>query len=414
MEHIVILGLVMLKTKFRCSINNVRQAVVATFIALALVISGVVAIAAPITYDLVWNALFDVTMEQNEQQALKFESFAYSSIRQGVGPEDVVKQFQVIFQGSRYDPSNFVCLVDENGEVIAHPDITYVGSIIDISYQRKEEASSTLLSSYVNVSLTKPELDSDFSANNLPSRSVVKYTENNNMDAIYQYPLHDLGATLWIHIDVALIDKKTEKVMMAIGAVIIPALLIIIAIGTFAVRIVERSFESKLEKQAHTDGLTGLANRRYFDVQLEKEWKRALRKGGSLSLAMLDIDYFKLYNDNYGHQAGDEAIKKVAACLKIKVQRASDTVARYGGEEFAIVMVDCTEQEATLFMATLVQSIEGLGILHAYSSCSNFVTCSMGLATLKASHYVDYSQLLRLADTALYRSKAKGRNNLCR
>ena len=400
-------------TQFRCSINNARQAVIATFIALALVILSVVAIATPITYDLVGDSLFDVAMEQNEQQALKFETLADTSINQGITPEDVVKEFQVIFQGSRYDPSNYVCLVDEHGEVIAHPEITYVGSIIDISYQRKEQALSTLLLSYVNVSLMSPELDNDFSADNLPSRSVVKYTENNNMDAIYQYPLHDLGATLWIHIDVALLDKKTEKVMMAIGAVIIPALLIIIAIGTFAVRIVERSFESKLEKQAHTDGLTGLANRRYFDVQLEKEWKRALRKGGSLSLAMLDIDYFKLYNDNYGHQAGDEAIKKVADCLKMKVQRASDTVARYGGEEFAIIMVDCTEQEAVLFMERLITSIEELHIVHAYSSCSSYVTFSMGVATLKAADDVDYSTLLRLADNALYRSKAKGRNNLC-
>ncbi|CED60615.1 Diguanylate cyclase/phosphodiesterase with GAF sensor [Moritella viscosa] len=400
--------------KFRCSINNAKQAVIATFIALALVVSGVVAIATPITYGLVWNALFDVAMEQNEQQALKFKALADTSIRQGIAPEDVVKQFQSIFQGSSYDPSNYVCLINENGEVIAHPEITYVGSVIDISYQRKEEALPELRSSYVNISLARPGLDGDFSADNLPSRNVVKYMANDNMDAIFQYPLHDIGATLWIHIDVAILDKKTEKVMISIGYVIIPALLIIIAIGTFAVRIVEGSFESKLEKKAHTDGLTGLANRRYFDVQLKKEWKRALRSGGSLSLAMLDIDYFKLYNDNYGHQAGDDAIKKVADCLKMKVQRASDTVARYGGEEFAIVMVDCTEQEAVFFMEKLVLSIENLGILHANSSCSKFVTCSMGLATLKASQDVDYSQLLRLADRALYRSKAKGRNNLCR
>lgn len=404
----------MLKTKFRCSINNAKQAVVATFIALTLVVSGVVTIATPITYDLVWNALFDVAMEQNEQQALKFEAFADTSIRQGIAPKDVVSQFQSIFQGSSYDPSNYVCLVDENGEVIAHPEIAYVGNVIDINYQRKEEVLAALRQSYVNISLTTPELNRDFSTDSLPSRSVVKYTEDGYMEAIYQYPLPDIGATLWIHIDIAILDQKTDKVMMAIGAVTIPALLIIIAIGTFAVRIVERSFESKLEKQAHTDGLTELANRRHFDMQLEKEWQRALRKGGTLSLAMLDIDYFKLYNDNYGHQAGDEAIKKVAECLKMKVQRASDTVARYGGEEFAIVMVDCTEQEAAIFMEKLVQSIEGLGISHAYSSCSKFVTCSMGLATLKASHDVDYSQLLRLADTALYRSKAKGRNNLCR
>lgn len=89
-------------------------------------------------------------------------------------------------------------------------------------------------------------------------------------------------------------------------------------------------------------------------------WRRAFRKGGSVSLAMLDIDYFKLYNDNYGHQAGDEVIQQVANCLKMKVLRSSDTVARYGGEEFAIIMVDCTEQEAALFMQRLIISIEEL------------------------------------------------------
>ncbi|WP_392340920.1 diguanylate cyclase [Moritella marina] len=403
----------MLKIPFRCSINNAKQAVVATFIALAFVISSVVAIATPITYDLVWNALFDVAMEQNEQQALKFEAFAKTSILQGEPAAGVIKQFQDIFQGSSYDPSNYVCLVDENGEVIAHPEMSFVGNVIDINYQLKQEALAAAKHAYVDISLITKNINADFSSSNQPSRSVVKYTEDGYMEAIYQYPLPDIDATLWIHIDVAVLDQKTEKVMMAIGAVIIPALLIMIAIGTFAVRIVERSFESKLEKQARTDGLTGLANRRHFDDQLEVEWKRAFRKGGSVSLAMLDIDYFKLYNDNYGHQAGDEVIQQVAHCLNMKVQRSSDTVARYGGEEFAIIMVDCTEQEAALFMQRLVISIEELQLLHAYSSCSQYITCSLGIATLKATEDVDHSMLLRLADNALYRSKAKGRNNLC-
>lgn len=370
-------------------------------------------IATPFTYELVWNALFDVTMEQNEKQALKFEALAGSSIRQGTDPGDVVKQFQLILQGSSYDPSNYVCLVDENGEVIAHPEINYVGNVIGINYQRKETALAALRQSYVNIPLDTVNMNHDFNTDNQPSRNVVKYVDDGYMEAVYQYPLADINATLWVHIDVAVLDQKTEKVMMAIGAVMMPALLIIIAIGTFAVRIVTRSFESKLETQARTDGLTGLANRRHFDDQLENEWKRAFRNGSMVSLAMLDIDFFKLFNDNYGHQAGDEVIRKVAECLKMKVQRASDTVARYGGEEFAIIMVDCTEQEAALFMAKLLKSIEDLGIFHAYSSCSEYVTCSMGIATLKASYDVDCSELLRLADDALYRSKAKGRNNLC-
>jgi diguanylate cyclase (GGDEF)-like protein len=402
----------MLKIPFRCSINNAKQAVVATFIALALVISSVVAIATPVTYDLVWNALFDVAMEQNEQQALKFEAFTQTSVRQGMAAEDVITQFQGIFQGSSYDPSNYVCLVDENGEVIAHPESSFVGNVIDINYQLKQEVL-VAKHAYVDISLITPDIDADFSTDNQPSRSVVKYTGDGYMEAIYQYPLPDIDATLWIHIDVEVLDKKTEKVMMAIGAVIIPALLLMIGIGTFAVRIVERSFESKLEKQARTDSLTGLANRRHFDDQLAIEWRRAFRKGGSVSLAMLDIDYFKLYNDNYGHQAGDEVIQQVANCLKMKVQRSSDTVARYGGEEFAIIMVDCTEQEAALFMQRLIISIEELHLLHAYSSCSQYITCSLGIATLKATEDVDHSTLIRLADNALYRSKAKGRNNLC-
>lgn len=403
----------MLKIPFRCSINNAKQAVVATFVALACVISSVVAIATPITYELVWNALFDVAMEQNEQQALKFEAFAEASIRQDMPVDDVVKQFQGILQGSSYDPSNYVCLVNESGDVIAHPEMSFVGNRIDINYQLKQEALAAKRGDYIDISLNTLGMNDNFSTDTQPSRSVVQYTGDGYMEAIYQYPLPDIDATLWIHIDVAVLDQKTEKVMMAIGAVIIPALLIMIAIGTFAVRLVERSFESKLEKQARTDGLTGLANRRHFDDQLEIEWNRAFRQGSSVSLAMLDIDYFKLYNDNYGHQAGDDVIKQVADCLNMKVQRASDTVARYGGEEFAIIMVDCSEQEAALFMQRLVISIEELHILHAYSSCSQYITCSLGIATLTATADVDHSRLLRLADNALYRSKAKGRNNLC-
>lgn len=168
-----------------------------------------------------------------------------------------------------------------------------------------------------------------------------------------------------------------------------------------------------LESQAMLDGLTSIPNRRRFDEALENEWKRAHRSGLPLSLIMLDIDFFKRYNDNYGHGAGDECLKKVAASLAGAIDRPSDLVARYGGEEFVALLPE-TEAEGTRNIAEHIRSaVESLGLPHQYSDVSGNVTVSVGYACLIPGTEGGQTELLRLADEKLYAAKESGRNRVC-
>ena len=165
----------------------------------------------------------------------------------------------------------------------------------------------------------------------------------------------------------------------------------------------------KLATLSATDGLTGIANRRSFDDALDREWRRAARDGKALALAMLDVDHFKLYNDQYGHQAGDECLRRVAQVLLASVQRAGDVVARYGGEEFAFI-APATEGEDALEMARRVcHALEALAMPHERSSYGH-VTASIGVAVCVPARDGAPDSLLRAADQALYRAKSDGRN----
>ena len=165
----------------------------------------------------------------------------------------------------------------------------------------------------------------------------------------------------------------------------------------------------KLATLSITDGLTGLANRRHFDDVLRSEHARSMRAGQPLSLIMLDVDYFKRYNDRYGHQAGDACLIRVAQTLAGRMRRASDLTARYGGEEFSIVLPDTDAQEARHIGEALRSAIEQLGIVHA-SADAGQVTISVGIAVQPAPCALDPDALLRLADAALYGAKDAGRN----
>lgn len=165
----------------------------------------------------------------------------------------------------------------------------------------------------------------------------------------------------------------------------------------------------QLEELSATDGLTGIANRRRFDEALLYEWRRAKRSQESLSLAIFDVDWFKKYNDFYGHQAGDECLRMFAGVLKKHACRAGDLAARYGGEEFALIAAG-TNAEAMLNIAESVrQSLESLQIPHAESPRAQ-VTVSIGIATMLPTDDFQPELLIRQADEALYRAKAKGRN----
>ncbi|NMD69268.1 diguanylate cyclase [Bacillus sp. DNRA2] len=172
----------------------------------------------------------------------------------------------------------------------------------------------------------------------------------------------------------------------------------------------QKEIEQKLTEASILDGLTSIFNRRYFDENIQVEWKRCSRNIQPLSLIMLDIDCFKDFNDNYGHQSGDQCLKVVARTIKESLRRPSDFVCRYGGEEFAVVLPE-THQEGGLQLAEKIsEAIELLQIPHAKSDVSNFVTCSIGVATLIPSPINDVSELIQLADQALYQSKDSGRN----
>ncbi|HEY0063747.1 MAG TPA: sensor domain-containing diguanylate cyclase [Telluria sp.] len=168
----------------------------------------------------------------------------------------------------------------------------------------------------------------------------------------------------------------------------------------------------ELRSQTFSDGLTGIANRRHFDVAMDKEIRRAKRSGRPLSLMMIDIDAFKPFNDHYGHQIGDDALVRVAAALARMLQRPGDLIARYGGEEFAVVLPEM-DAEQSLKMAELMrQTVAGMRIPHEKADHADHVTVSIGLATHAPGDQGDPAQLLGAADRALYAAKRGGRNQV--
>ncbi|MFA5179939.1 MAG: diguanylate cyclase [Syntrophales bacterium] len=168
----------------------------------------------------------------------------------------------------------------------------------------------------------------------------------------------------------------------------------------------------QLERLSKTDGLTHAANRRFFDEWLVKMWATHAASQTPLGLIICDVDFFKLYNDTYGHQQGDECLKAVVAAIRQDVHHHDDLVARYGGEEFAVV-VPRTAGEGIVSLAEKMRAhIEALRILHERSAIGAFVTVSFGAATVLPRTDADPSELIKAADAALYEAKAQGRNRV--
>ena len=166
----------------------------------------------------------------------------------------------------------------------------------------------------------------------------------------------------------------------------------------------------KLQLLADLDGLTRIANRRRFDECLALEWQRHYREQQPFSLILLDIDYFKSYNDCYGHQQGDDALIQVAQTLAKIPQRATDFTARYGGEEFVVILPSTTQEEALVVAESIREAIAVLDIPHARSEISHRVTLSLGIASVIPSAESTLEDLIRQADDALYTAKSQGRD----
>lgn len=168
----------------------------------------------------------------------------------------------------------------------------------------------------------------------------------------------------------------------------------------------------ELQQLVFLDSLTQLANRRRFDAYLSQEWKRTARDRAPLSLILCDIDFFKPYNDTYGHQVGDLCLQQVAKTITLAAKRPADLVARYGGEEFGVVLPN-TENEGALRIAEEIRShISALQIVHASSQVSRYVTLSFGVASTIPSSKSPLEKLIAAADAALYQAKTEGRDRI--
>jgi diguanylate cyclase (GGDEF)-like protein len=170
------------------------------------------------------------------------------------------------------------------------------------------------------------------------------------------------------------------------------------------------SANRELEKLSRQDGLTGIANRRYFDSYLVTELRRGARERQSLSLILSDVDHFKAFNDCYGHQAGDDCLRRVAAALSSAGRRPADLAARYGGEEFAMVLPGTVIEGAVDVAQAVSRVIEGLAIPHARSAVNPKVTLSQGIVALTPEKETSSEDMIKRADQALYLAKQQGRN----
>lgn len=168
----------------------------------------------------------------------------------------------------------------------------------------------------------------------------------------------------------------------------------------------------QLETLSMEDALTGLHNRRFFEMKLESEWKRDIRERTVLSLMVIDIDYFKLYNDTYGHAEGDECLKEVADVLRSSLQRAADIVARIGGEEFVILLPGLNGEKAQEVARLIQKRLAHAGLVHATSPLSEFVTISIGISSVIPDKQATPLMLFKVADKALYKAKSQGRNKI--
>ena len=165
-----------------------------------------------------------------------------------------------------------------------------------------------------------------------------------------------------------------------------------------------------LERLATIDALTKIPNRRSYDSFIKQEWNRAKRTKTPLSLVFVDVDYFKPFNDNYDHAAGDECLAKVARALESSLHRATDFVARYGGDEFVAVLTDTDIEPARAIAENMQTNLDDMNITHPYSDVSDRVTISVGVTTTVPTDSLSQDSLIKAADSALYEAKEQGRN----
>ena len=202
-------------------------------------------------------------------------------------------------------------------------------------------------------------------------------------------------------------EKNTTYRLLLITVIFIASLGVL-----FKVMRLMHNIEKNLQSDSLTDGLTGIANRRCFDHMLMHEWKKSQRSKHPLSLLLIDIDFFKKYNDFYGHQQGDECLIDVSKIIKSATHRQSDIAARYGGEEFGIILPETDTAGAMTVANGLLEEIRRKKLPHLKSEIEDFITLSIGVASVVAESKTGYESVIKAADDALYTSKKNGRNRV--
>ncbi len=221
-------------------------------------------------------------------------------------------------------------------------------------------------------------------------RLYVRHNGTGPLNVIVGKPLDSI-LSLW----------RTEAIR--ISSIVAALIVFVLGVTLFLIREIGRraQAEDKLEELATTDALTGLTNRRKFDTSIDAEWRRAKRQKTPVALLMIDADHFKVYNDTFGHQAGDEVLVGIAICISDSVRRAGDCAARYGGEEFAVLLPALSVEEALAVAETIRLKVQ---------QWSEHTSISIGVASLTPDGTLEWSELIGAADKALYAAKAGGRN----
>ncbi|MES2318814.1 MAG: diguanylate cyclase [Pseudomonadota bacterium] len=247
--------------------------------------------------------------------------------------------------------------------------------------------------------------------------SAVRQALRDNFPSVLSQTLHKAPFALFAD-DAARAAGERIQQAVAVTPLAVPgvARLCMIQITDVSVAVTRerllREQALELRSQSFSDGLTGIANRRHFDVAMEKEIRRAKRAGTPLSLLMIDIDAFKAFNDHYGHQLGDDTLIRVAGILSQRLQRPLDLIARYGGEEFAVILPEMDIAQGLAMAEAMRVAVVGLAIPHAKAGHAEHVTVSIGVATHDAGYAGEIAHLVGAADRALYMAKNGGRNRV--
>jgi diguanylate cyclase (GGDEF)-like protein len=290
------------------------------------------------------------------------------------------------------------------------------------TYHTKEEKST--------ISYTTTLIDTSFETIN----TLIFHLENNDTKEIQEIELYQLESSLKPIeqlIDRLIVyefakareEKKIANTLYekSTKELIVILLLVFSIVILFSIPVVKNihrqqkfleNASENLAQMSITDPMTTLYNRRYFDLVIEREVSRAKRDKKSINFAMLDIDHFKLYNDTYGHQMGDDVLIKVAHILKDELKRASDFVFRLGGEEFGVIMSDLSQDEAYKQLQKLCLKINDAKIEHSNNSASPYVSISIGLKNIDEDSELDIKTFIEEADQALYKAKESGRNKV--